>query len=781
VGRHGRWGFFSYPLFERLKAGAPEFEEITAFDWGGNSFSVRRQGSDEASIPLRAEYVTGNYFSTLGAGGFRGRLMTADDDRPSAAPVVVLSHSAWQGAYGADSSIVGSTFLVEGHPFTVIGVTSPGFFGETVRANAPDMWIPIEQEPVIAGAGSLLHLSTPSWLAVIGRLRRGVSTAGMAPHLTGILRQWIQHDAGYPSNWMPDIMRELSRQTIAVVPAGEGIGMAGLSMKEQYRSSLRILLGICGLVLLIACANVGNLLLTRGVARRVQTAVRIAMGATRRRIVAEALTENVPLALAGGLAGLLMAMGGARLLVALAFRNSPSVPITTSPSLVVLTFATAVSLATAILFGAAPAWFATRTDPIEALRGARRGGGQSSAHAHTALLILQATLCVVLVAVSTMLVRSLANLQHQDLGYRVQGRVLGSLKRLPSTYTPQQLSTLYREIERRIARLPAVRGAGLALYNPLTSNWTETILVAGRPQMPANESGVSWNRVSADYLQNLGVTIVRGRLFSAADNETAASVAVVNESFVRHFFRNDEDPIDHYFGSENAGSFRIVGVIRDTKFARSGLNRPASPMFFVPLAQRVDYKSAYRKMTEERSHFVQGLLVRTDLTPGEIEPVLRRTLADADPNLTIMSVRTVQQQIDLSSDRERAVASLAELFGMVALLLAAVGVYGVTAYTVAQQTNEIGIRMALGAGRIEVIGMVLGLAFRRVAVGLAAGLPLAAGAAKLMAAQFYGVSYWDPFALTVGAMALAGCTFLAAIIPARRAASISPLSALRLE
>jgi predicted permease len=642
----------------------------------------------------------------------------------------------------------------------------------------------MQQELMIAGGGSLLHQSISPWLFVIGRVRRDASIAGMAPRLTEILRQWIQYDAGYPSNWMPDIIRELPKQTIRVVPAGAGIGLGGLSVKEQYGLSLQILLAICGLLLVIACANVANLLLARAVARRAQTAVRLAIGATRRQIVAEALTESVLLAIAGGLAGLPVAMGAARLLVALAFRNSQFVPIATTSSLAVLAFAAGLSLATGIVFGAAPAWFATRTDPIDALRGSGRSTSDHSSRARTALLMVQATLCVVLVAGSTMLVRSLANLQHQDFGYPVQGRVLVGLNRLPTTYTLERLSALYRDIEQRLAGLPGVRGAGLALYNPRTSSWNETILAAGHPPNASNESGASWDRVSADYLQNLGVTIVRGRLFTAADNETTAPVAVVNEAFVKRFFKDNEEPLDQHFGverPENAGTFRIVGIVRDAKFAWSGLTRPARPMFFVPLAQRVDYKTDYTRTVERLSHFIQGIMLVTDSPPGVLEPLLRRTLAEADPNLTITSVRTMQQQIDLSFNRERAVARLAELFGIVALVLAAVGVYGVTAYMVAQQTNEIGIRMALGADRVKVIQLLLRRAFQCVAAGLVVGLPLAVGAARFMAAQLYGVSFWDPFALTVAAGSLVGCAFFAAIIPAGRAAAISPMSALRTE
>ncbi|HME91738.1 MAG TPA: ABC transporter permease, partial [Myxococcaceae bacterium] len=374
------------------------------------------------------------------------------------------------------------------------------------------------------------------------------------------------------------------------------------------------------------------------------------------------------------------------------------------------------------------------------------------------------------------------NLEHQDLGYRVEGRVLIGLNRLPSTYTPDQLSTLYSDLEQRLARLPGVRGHGLALYNPPGGNWNETVVVAGHPPKAINESGASWDRVSAEYLQNLGVTMLRGRLFTAADTRTTAPVAVVNESFAKLFFKNNEDPLDQHFGverPEDAGTFRIVGIIRDAKF--SDLSRPARPMFFVPLAQHVRYNTDYRRMIEVLSHVIRGILLITEAPVGELEPQLRRTLADADPNLTITSTRTLQQQIDLSLDRKRAVARLAQLFGMVALILAAVGVYGVTVYMVAQQTNEIGIRIALGADRTTVLGWVLRRALQRLAMGLVLGLPLAVGAARFMAAQLYGVSFWDPFALTVAAGSLAGCAFAAALIPAVRAAAISPMSALRTE
>jgi len=780
-GPQDQWGMFPYSLYEQLKKATPEFEEVAAFQAGRWRVGARREGVESAARPITSEYVSGNYFATLGVRAFGGRMFTPEDDKPAAPPVAVLSHRVWQTTYASDAKVVGSTFALDGHPFTVIGVAPAGFFGETLESDPPDIWLPLQQEPMMSGESALLRQHISAWLRMIGRLRPGASTDGMAPRLTGVLRQWMQNDSEYPANWMPEVIRLLPKQAVDVVPAGAGVAV----MKEEYGRSLRILLSVCSLVLLIVCANVANLMLARGVVRRGQTAVRLAIGATSRQIVMQALTESILLALGGSVVGLLVAVSAARLLLALAFHSSHFLPISTAPSLMVLAFAFGLALVTGIIFGVAPAWLATRTDPAEALRGSGRGTMDRSSFARKALLVAQATLSVVLVAGATMLGRSLNKLEHQDFGYQIQGRVEVSINNLPTSYTQPRLAALYRQLEEQLNRLPGVRGSGLALYNPLTDNWGELIMVAGHPPAKLNdESGASWDRVSANYLQNFGIPVLRGRGFTAADNETTAPVALVNESFVKRFFRSDEDPVDQHFGldmPELADTFRIIGIVRDAKFAGGGLDKPARPMFYVPLAQYVDYQNEIMKKLELRSHYIGGIMLVTTLSPGALEAQVTRLLADLDPNLTINSIRTMQEQVALSFDQERAVASLAGLFGIVALVLAAVGLYGVTAYSVAQRTNEIGIRMALGADRPKVIQLVLRGAFKRVLVGLLLGLPLAVGAGRLISAQLYGVSSWDPLALTVATVALAICSFFAAIIPANRAASIAPMNALRIE
>jgi predicted permease len=778
-GPQDRWGMYSYPLFERLKASAPEFEQVAAFQAGGWRFSVRRAQTDRVPRPLRGEFVTGNYFTTLGIRSFIGRLFSDSDDRPSAPPVAVLSYRAWQSTYGADPSVVGAAFFIDGVPFTISGVAPPGFFGETLRSDPPDIWVPLHQEPLVRGDGSLLRQPMSAWLRAIGRLKPGASVAGMGPRLTGVLRQWLENDSGYPAAWMTEIVRLLPKQYINVVPAGGGVE----EMKENYRRSLQILMTVCGLVLLIACANLANLLLARSMARRAQTSIRLAIGASRGRIVRQALTESILLALGGGLAGLAVAEGAERLILAIAFRTAQHIPIDTTPSLPVLAFAFGMSVLTGVLFGAAPAWAATRTDPVEALRGASRSTGDGHSLPRTLLLVFQGALSVALVAGAAMLTRSLNNLENQNLGFETKNRITIDLNRPPATYSIDRLDAIYRVLEDKLNHLPGVERASLALYNPFTDNWGELIFVPGRPNPKLNEnSGSSWDRVTPGYFQAVGQPILRGRGFTDADRRNAPLVAVVNQAFARRFFPN-EDPIDKYFGIDlpaYASTFRIVGIVQDAKYRQP--DRPARPMFFVPLAQYVEaYQEDILRKIELNSHFIGSALLVTGAEPGALEPVLRKTFAEVDPNLTINSVRTLKEQVALSFNQKRAVADLAGLFGVVALILAAVGLYGVTAYTVAQRTAEIGVRMALGADRPRIVRLVLRGAFRTVALGVVLGAPLAIGAGRLMSSQLYGVTGWDPLSLSIAMAALAACAFVAAIIPAGRASAIDPMQALRVE
>ena len=777
-GPQDNWGMFSFPLFERLRSAAPEFEEVTAFQATTNRYSVLRPKIDRAARPLRGEYVTGNYFSVFGIRPFAGRLFSPADDSASAAPVIVLSYQSWQADWGADPSAIGSIINIQGQPFTVAGVAPPGFFGETLRTAPADFWMPLQQEPLISGKDSLLRQSVSAWLRAIGRLKPGAATGGMSARLTTLLRLWMEHDSGYPPAWAGEIRRLLPKQVIQVVPAGNGVE----EMRQGYGRSLQILLTVCALVLLIACANIANLLIARGLARRAQTSIRIALGASRGRLISQSLAESVLLAIGGGVAGMFVAYAAEKTIVALAFPNASYLPFRTTPSLPVLAFALGLSLVTGVVFGVAPAWLAARRDPVEALRGAGRSTRDHASLSRKALLVVQATLSVVLVAGAAMLARSLGNLERQDFGFRNDGLTGVTLNPPPSSYSQERLQALYRDLEDRLRRVPGIERAGLALYAPLTDNWGELIFVDGHPPPRfQQESASSWNRVSAGWFETVGQPVLRGRGITGADTGSTENIAVVNETFARRFFPGEE-PLDRYFGIDvpaNARTYRIVGVVRDAKYTQP--TRPVRAMFFVPLAQTAKYQHELLQMVESRSHFIGAVMLRTHLGPGALEPLLRKAFAEADPNLTVVRLRTMQEQIALGFSQQRAVASLAGLFGAVALILAAVGLYGVTAYTVVQRTGEIGIRMALGANAGGVLRLILASAFRTAGIGLALGIPLAVGAGRLMSAQLYGVTGSDPFALAAAVAGLAGCAFAASIVPALRAASIDPMSALRTE
>ncbi len=772
------WGMYSYPLFLRMQAAAPEFDQMAAFQAAGVQFSVRRGHSDNMAKPLRGEFVTGNYFSTFGIRAFAGRTIAPSDDQASAPPVAMLSYRAWQQQYDSDPLVIGSTFIVEGHPFTIAGIAPPGFFGETLRSSPPEIWLPLQQEPLVNGGNSLLKQSISAWLRVIGRIKPGASIDGVAPRLTALMRQWMTHDSGWPAEFMPLIVKSIPKQQIRIVPGGAGVG----AMKADYGDSLRILLAVCCLVLLIACANIANLLLARGAARRSQTSVRLALGASRRRIIRQSLTESVVLSVFGGVAGVVIAFLGVKLIVALAFRSAHYVPIDATPSLPVLAFAFGLSLLTGVLFGTAPAWFTSKGNPVEALRGANRSTRDSATLPQKVLVVVQATLSIVLLAGAGLLTRSLRNMEHQSFGFETDHRISIVMNGPPASYTEAQLDPLYRALQDRLAAIPGVERAALALYTPYIDNWGELVVPEGHgvPQLD-DKSDTSWDRVSTGYLETMGQPIVRGRSITNQDTATTRSVAVVSETFVKWFFPN-QDPIGKHFGldlPEYSTSFEIVGVVRDAKYRDPG--GTPRPMMYAPLAQHVVYDQPVLAGVDHRSHYISGAVLQLRGSSFGIESLIRKAFSDVDPNLTLINVQPMQQQVDSDFDQQRAVAQMTGLFGMLALVLAAVGLYGVTAYTVERRTSEIGVRMALGANRSNVVRLVLRGAFRQVLIGLAIGIPISIACGHLIAAQLYQVKSWDPLVLAGSIAALGFCALVASVIPAQRAASINPVEALRTE
>ncbi len=774
------WGMFTYRFYQRMKESTPEFEELAAFQAGVWEHGARRSDTDREAKSLRGDYVSGNYFSTLGVGAFIGRPILPSDDQPSAPPVVMLSYRAWQQQYGSDPRMVGTSFVLDGHPFTVVGIAPPGFFGETLRSDPPDIWIPLNQEPMIRGKETLLN-GFPAWLRVIGRLRPGATPNALPARLTDELRVWLVNDSGIPAEWMSGIKAVLPKQVIHVVPAGTGVGV----MKEDYGASLRILLTVCALVLLIACANIANLMLARGAARRSQTSVRLALGASRARLIRQSLTESLVLSFFGGLAGLAVAYAGVKFVVALAFHSARFVPIEATPSLTVLGFAFLLSLVTGAIFGTAPAWLTSHADPAEALRGANRSTRDRSSFSQKALVIVQATISVVLIAGAGLLTRSLSNLQHQDFGYETENRVAIALTAPYSSYSQPKLDAMYVELRDRLAHIPGVERAALALYTPLQDNWGEIVIRQGHgmPSM-SEDSGSSWDHVTPGYLEALGQQIVRGRSITEQDTNSSEKVAVVDETFVKRFYRPGEDPIGTEFGLDlpkYSSTYKIVGIVRNAKYNDAANTHAPRPIFFVPLAQRVQYDNPLMQMVEDSTHFIEGALLQTHGKIENLEPQVRHILSDVDPNFTLLDLQPMQEQVDAEFDQQRAVAQMTGLFGILALILAAVGIYGVTSYSVERRTSEIGVRMALGADRSNVTRLVLRGAFLQVMIGLALGIPIAIGCSRLIAAQLYHVKGWDPMVLVGSIFALGLCALVASIIPAQRAAGIDPVKALRAE
>ena len=772
------WSLFSYQLYRRLSAAAPEFEETTAFQAAPQMSSIRSTTRDSAARPLRTEYVTGNYFHVLGIGAFAGRIFTDADDTQSAPPTAVMSYRTWQQAYGSDPTLIGSTFVIDGQPITLIGIAPPGFFGETLRSNPPDFWLPLQQEPLFNGQNALMKNQMSNWLYAIGRLRPGASVNGLDARLTPVLQRWLHDEDPIPAEFRPQIEQTFAHKYIRLAPAGGGVAR----MKENYGASLRILLSVCATVLLIACANIANLLLARGTARRMQTAVRIALGAPRRRLIRQQLTEATLLALAGGVLGIAVAYLGARFILALAFASATFTPINVAPSWPVLGFAFGLSLLTGIVFGVVPTWFASHSDPAEALHGANRSTRERSSLPQKMLVTGQAALSLVLLACAGLLTSSLRNLEHQELGFAVNNRLSVAINPPLASYTPERLDALYQAVQDRLMQLPNVQSVSLALYSPMSGdNWGEMVAIDGRGDPKVGEKNdTSWNRVSHTYFSTIGQNVVRGRDFDRSDASGSRPVAIVNQTFVGQFFKNNEDPIGKRFGMDMARfakTYEIVGVIRDAKYTDP--DKPTRAMFFVPLEQTLHFDQKLMQRLETQSHFMNSIQLQVRGDTQNLEPQLRRALADVDPNLTIISVETMEQQVADNFDQQRMVARLAGTFGVIALLLAAIGLYGLTAYTVARRTSEIGIRMALGADRGNIARLVLRGAFLQVAIGLLIGIPVAIGAGRLMSASLFQVRSWDPAVLTISILLLSLSAAVASLLPAGRAASTDPVKALR--
>jgi predicted permease len=774
AGDTGDFTIFSTDLYRHLRTNTPEFQQLAAMQAGQWRWAVRR--GNAVPKTLHAEFVSGNYFSTLGIGPWSGRVFADSDDTPSAAPAVVLSYQAWQGEYAGDSTIVGSTIFIQTHPFTVIGIAPPGFFGDRV-ADAPDLWLPIQTEPYVRGPSSILHHGDSHWLYLVGRVRPGQSIPALQSKITATLRQWLKTRTVLLENGGGTIIPKMH---IVLTPGGGGIQ----NLQDYSGKGLTMLMILSSIVLLIACANIANLMLARATTRRAEISVRMALGASRRDLIRQILAESVLLSFLGGLAGLGVAYLGCRSILAVAFPDAHNMPVDANPSLTVLGFAFLVSLVTGILFGAGPAWLSSHAQPAEALRGVNRSTRDSSSLPQRALVVFQAALSIVLLCGAILMTRSLFQLENQKFGVDTRNRYVLHLDPDGAGYTTERLPALYRRIEDRFSSLPGVRSVSLANYSPLEGdNWGECVIQQGHPApKPGDKCGSTWVRVSTHYLDSIGVPIVRGRNFTDQDTSASAQVVLVNQTFVRRFFPN-QDPIGQHFGIDfpkYSGAWQIAGVFRDFK-----MNNPREdvhPVYLRPLAQQfAAYTEPDMIGSEVDSMNMDAMIVDFIAPPSNVDALMRNTLAAIDPNLSITDLRSFSEQVAGNFDQERLIARLSTLFGILALILACVGLYGVMSYFVARRTSEIGIRMALGATRNSVVSLVLRGALWQIFIGLALGIPASLYAGHLMKSLLYGVGTYDPMALAGAPLMLVLCAAAAAIVPARRAATIEPMQALRAE
>lgn len=771
-GLAGSYSLFSYELYKHLRDSAPEFTNLAAFQAHARSVTIGHPQSDVPAETIYASFVSGNYFQTFEVPPAAGRLLEPGDDRPGAPATAVLSHRAWLERFERNPSIVGATVLVNGVPATIVGVAPQTFYGETIQPDPPDLWIPLSNEPQLEPAARLLAAKGSNWLYAIGRLPGRTPLPALDAKLTTSLQHWLADNLDLTA----EERRQLPRQQVSVTSAATGVRV----FTGMIAPGLRLLQGIAGLVLLIACANLANLLLARGMARRTETAVRVALGAPRVRLIRQALVESVLLACAGGAAGLWIAYAGAKSVVAIAMRGA-TLPVNPSPSLTVVLFACAVSLVTGILFGVAPALLGSRTDPIEAMRGVGRTTNDRGGRLRRGLVAVQIALSLVLVSCAGLLARTLSNLQSQDFGFERSSRVIADLAPSLQAVPRDRLATLYQAIQDRLLRVPGVTSAAFSLYSPMSGdNWSSLISVDGHA--PTERLVASWNRITPKYFQTIGTPVLRGRAFTAADTSASTPVTVVSATFARKFF-GDADPIGRRigFGSDAANRIlEIVGVVGDARYQDG--RRPQPAMFYLPFLQRSKAaSSADSDAALDRSQYPGSIELVVSGSPQGLEGQVRRALAEVDRRITVKTVITLDEQIARQFTGDALMARLTAAFGSVALLLACLGLYGVTAYSVSRRTREIGIRMAVGASRAEVLRNVIRGALIQLAIGLAIGLPAALGAARLLQSLLFGIGAYDivSFGGSIGVLALAA--LLASFIPARRAASMDPVRALRVE
>jgi predicted permease len=759
----GRVDIFSSASYRNIREHNRSFQELSAFRSGESRLSVRRADapSGEAAERSSGHLVSGNYFAVLGVNAMQGRVLANEDDAPAAQPVAVISNAYWKQKLNADAQVVGKSFLLNGTAFTIVGVMPPEFFGARVR-RSPDFWLPLAFQPQIELRKPYADDKTVYWLNMIGRLKPGVQIEQAQAAVNVELQQFLTEQSGSQLN--DETRLAIQNSYISLAPGGRGLS----GLRRYYSQALRMLMVIVGLVLLIACANVGNLLLSRAAARQAEMSLRQALGASRWRLMRQLLTESLLLAIIGGVAGVIVAQWAVSLLVT---RLAATSPLDVKPDAPVLLFTLGISLLSGILFGIAPAIRATKIDLTTALKEKSAHGRRRRFNLGSALVVAQVAVSLILLVGAGLFARSLMKLQQEDLGFNRDNVLLASVDTRLAGYKPAELSGVYRQLYERLSALPNVSSVTIASYSPMAgTTTTSSVTVRGYTPSKGEKMNVADIFIGPEFGETLGVPLLMGREIGLQDTAASAKVAVVNQSFARSYFPN-QNPLGRKLTFEedsDKDDFEIVGVIGDSKY--DSAKEKADRAVFRPILQ-VEDQQAFNNVFE----------LRTLGDPLSLSAEVRAAVAQVNDKLPILNITSLRLLTEESLKQERLIAQLVSFFGLLGLLLSCVGLYGIMAHAVVRRTNEIGIRMALGAERRDIIWMVLKESLLLVSVGLAVGLPASWGAAQLISNQLFGLRPSDPLTLLTAVMLLTLVAALAGYLPARRASRVNPLVALRYE
>jgi len=751
---------YPYPSYEQMRDRNQTLSSLIAFKTLGR---LNTQVNGVAEL-ARGQLATANYFSALGVQIILGRDFSDTDDRSGAEPVAIISHGYWQRRFGSDPAVAGRSLVINNVSFTVIGVTAPEFFG-LQAGNQIDLSVPFHVQPQmlpdLANNGpSLFTANNRWWIELMGRLKSGVTEEQARANLEVI---YLQSLSDATAKEKDDTKQE---PPVQVVSGARGL----MNLRNAYSQPLWILMTVVGVVLLIACANVANLLLARATERRKEIAVRLAMGATRARLIRQLVIESLLLAVLGGAGGLIFAYWGSNVLVAMMRTDYNRMTFDLHPDFTILGFTALACILTTLLFGLMPAFRATRVELTSALKLSSLALGGQRMRLSKTLVVTQVALSLVLLFGAGLFVRTLVNLQTQNVGFVRDNLLLFGIAPREAGYNDARFAALCREVQDRASRLPGVKSATSSLHLLLSgSQRGQSIKVPGYSPAPKENMSVRVLPVGTSFLSTMGMALLQGRDLTEHDDENAPKVALINQTMAKKYWPN-QDPLGRHF-SMGKMDLEIVGVVQDSKY--SSLRRDAGAVVYHPMVQDI--------ATMHSMHFE----VRTAGDAAALIPQVRDLVRSIDSRLPLFDVRTQTQQIDELLLQERLFAKLTTFFAALALLLVCVGLYGIMSYTVSRRTSEIGIRMALGAQRETILGMVLREALLLVSIGVVLGVAGAYGAAKaadaVVSGLLFGLKITDASAIVVASLVMVAVAIFAGFLPARRASRVDPMVALRYE